>query len=70
MARSANYGIEKRQRELKKQKKNQQKAERKLEKATDSEEGKDAPDGDRTDGTGRRSARPTETAPTSGVPSR
>jgi len=52
MARRGNYGMEKRQRELKKQKKNQAKAERKLEKAADAAEGEEAPDGDRTDGPG------------------
>jgi len=53
MGRRANYGFEKRQREIKKQKKNQEKAERKRQEALDRKEqqgevapGEDAPDGD------------------------
>ena len=49
MAKRVNYGFEKRQREIKKQKKNELKAERKLEKAADSTEGEDVPDGGRTE---------------------
>lgn len=53
MARRANYGFEKRQREIKKQKKNEEKAERKRQAALDRTEhrgeaaaGEDALDGD------------------------
>ena len=52
MGRRANYGFEKRQREIKKQKKNQEKAERKRQEALDRKEqqgedppGEGAPDG-------------------------
>ena len=53
MGRRVNYGFEKRQREIKKQKKNEEKAERKRQAALDRTEqqgeeasGEDAPDGD------------------------
>ena len=53
MGRRTNYGFEKRQREIKKQKKNEEKAERKRLEALDRKEqkgegapGEDAPDGD------------------------
>jgi hypothetical protein len=52
MGRRANYGFEKRQREIKKQKKNEEKAERKRQEALDRKEqqgedppGEGAPDG-------------------------
>ena len=45
MARPVNYGFEKRQREIKKQKKNEEKAERKRQESLDraEQQGKDAP---------------------------
>ena len=53
MGRRVNYGFEKRQREIKKQKKNEEKAERKRQAALDRTEqqgenasGEDAPDGE------------------------
>jgi hypothetical protein len=48
MGRRVNYGFEKRQREIKKQKKNEEKAERKRQEALGriEQQGEDAPDGD------------------------
>jgi hypothetical protein len=53
MGRRVNYGFEKRQREIKKQKKNEEKAERKRQETLDRKEqrgeeapGEDAPDGE------------------------
>lgn len=48
MGRRVNYGFEKRQREIKKQKKNDEKAERKRQEAMDrtEQQGEDAPGGD------------------------
>lgn len=52
MARRANYGFEKRQREIKKQKKNEEKAEKKRLETLDrtEQQGADAPDEDAPEG--------------------